>query len=134
MSDDNTISSKKQKDDVIFLNQRQTPRISAELEVSLSGPHNFFTGFTQNISNGGLFIATHQVYPIGTEFNIALKIDGNDLSVLAKVVWLRESTPFLPEGIDPGMGLKFVDLNEQGGVIVEEFLKKKEPLFYDIDE
>jgi uncharacterized protein (TIGR02266 family) len=122
------------KDEVIFLNQRRAPRISAEIEVTVSGPHNFFTGFTQNMSQGGLFIATHQVYPIGTEFSIAMSLEGEELSIIAKVAWVRESTPFLPEGIDPGMGLCFIDLPSQIREHIEEFLKKKEPLFVDVEE
>lgn len=127
------IYDKQQQDDVIFLNQRTTPRITAELEVTLSGPHNFFNGFTEDISRGGIFIATHQVYPIGTEFSVTLKIDGKDLNINSKVVWIRENSPTLPIGVDPGMGLNFIDLKPEDLKMIEAFIKKKEPIFFDAE-
>ena len=124
---------KRSDDDVIFINKRKHTRIEAELEVTLNGPHNFFTGFTQNISEGGVFIATHQVFPIGTEFELTLKIGDKVIHPTAKVVWVREPSPFLPDDIDPGMGLQFVNLTEEEKRIIEEFIKKKEPMFFDAD-
>ena len=44
----------------------------AKFEVKVDGQstHNFYTGFTQNISEGGLFIATGEVIDVGTEIAI----------------------------------------------------------------
>ncbi len=133
MGDKRMDFTKKQKDDVIFLNQRSDPRISAQVEVTVSGPHNFFTGFTQNLSKGGLFVATHQVFGIGTEFDIELTLERKRITVTAKVCWVRENTPFLPEGIEPGMGLSFVRISDEDLASIHEFLNKREPLFYDAE-
>ncbi len=135
---DNTKNKKddefqKHEDDVIFLNQRSTPRISVELEVTLTGAHNFFTGFTQNISEGGIFISTHQVFPIGTTFQISLTVEKRKIDIPARVMWVREDTPFLPKGIDPGMGLIFTEINDEDKELIQDFLRRKEPLFYDAD-
>lgn len=123
----------KQRDGVVFSNQRSGPRLSIQIEVTLAGPHNFFRGFTEDISSGGLFIATHQFYPIGTEFTLTLTIEGKDIPVVAKVVWVRENSSFMPADADPGMGLQFVGLTDEQSAFIQGFLKKKEPIFFDAD-
>ena len=123
----------KQTDGVVFSNQRSAPRVSVQIEVTLTGAHNFFRGFTEDISGGGLFIATHQFYPIGTEFNMTLTLEGYEIPVTAKVVWIRENSPFMPADTEPGMGLQFVDLTEEQSKVIQEFIKRKEPIFFDAD-
>ena len=123
----------KQKDGVVFSRQRSGPRVSINIEVTLTGSHNFFRGFTEDISTGGLFIATHQFYPIGTEFNLSLSLEGRELPVVAKVVWIREHSAFMPADAEPGMGLQFVDMTDEQRKIIEDFIKKKEPIFFDAD-
>ena len=118
---------------VVFDDKRHQKRVSAALEVTLTSSHNFFSGITADISEGGVFIATHQRYSIGTEFNLTLTLEGKIIKVLAKVVWIRENSPFLSEDIAPGMGLNFVDINEDDLNFIENFLKKKEPLFFDTE-
>ncbi|HOB71406.1 MAG TPA: PilZ domain-containing protein, partial [bacterium] len=61
-------------DEVVFSsrNQRTAQRIDVEIEVTLTGPHTFFSGLTMDISEGGVFVATHQIFPIGTEFRMIL--------------------------------------------------------------
>ncbi len=134
MKDSNLDLQQRQKDDVIFSNnQRRAPRIDAELEVTLTGPHNFFNGFTENISNGGLFIATRQTFDIGTEFKINMKLENETIEFVAKVAWIRSEDSSSDASIEPGMGLQFVNLSEKDKVIIDKFLKKKEPLFFDTD-
>lgn len=123
----------KQKDGVVFSNQRSGPRASIHIEVTVAGPHNFFRGFTEDISGGGLFIATHQFYPIGTEFNLTLTLEGQDIPVMARVAWIREDSPFMPADAEPGMGLQFVGLTIEQYAMIEEFIKKKDPIFFDAD-
>ena len=45
---------------------RQFTRVPFTVEVSVASEHNFFTGFTSNISEGGVFIATDLPPPLGT--------------------------------------------------------------------
>lgn len=134
MKDSNMDLQKRQKDDVIFSNnQRRAPRVDAELEVTLTGPHNFFNGFTENISNGGVFIATRQNFDIGTEFKIKMKLENELIEFVAKVAWLRNEDSSSDECIEPGMGLQFVDLSDKDQLFINKFLQKKEPLFFDTD-
>ncbi len=122
------------KDDVILKNNRQAHRISIELEVTVSGAHNFFHGITEDISQGGLFIATSQLYPIGTPISLSLLLDGVELNdIQAEVVWVREEVQ--QEGTSPrGMGVRFVSILPEYLHKIREFLHKKEPLFFELDD
>ena len=120
-------------DDVVLLNNRETHRVSIELEVTTQGQHNFFHGMTEDISQGGLFVATTQLYPIGTHVEIVLRLDGHALHITADVVWLRDVAR--SDGDTPrGMGLRFSNVPEEDLQKIRHFLHKKEPLFFEMDE
>ncbi len=135
MANDKKNNSEKQldKSSVIF-EKRELKRTNAKLEISLSGPHNFFNGFTEDISHGGVFVATHQLFPIGTEMLLTLLIDGKEIEIVADVVWVRGYSAYSSGDMNPGIGLKFRDLSEENQEIINKFIKKREPLFFDTDE
>ena len=120
------------EDDVVLHNNRETHRVSIELEVTASGQHNFFHGMTEDISQGGLFVVTTQLYPIGTRVEISLLLDGNSLVISADVVWLRDVSD--SEDAPCGMGLRFSSVAEEHLEKIRHFLHKKEPLFFEMDE
>ena len=120
-------------DDVIFSpnDHRNNLRVDVEFEVTLTGPHSFFTGFTMDISEGGVFVATHRIFPIGTELRINLRIGDDRLDISSKVIWIRTVESSKISGQEPGMGLKFINLDEKSFAVISSFIKKREPLFYD---
>lgn len=94
---------------------------------------NFYTGLTQDISTGGLFVATHQLRPIGDHMLIKFRLPDSSqvISVDAEVRWLREPSPYGRQDHPPGMGLKFVDLHPQARMAIAAFLRQRESLFFD---
>jgi uncharacterized protein (TIGR02266 family) len=130
-------SEKRDKDDVLFSDKRTSERINREInvnfEVSVDGPHNFFAGFTQDISKGGVFLATHQVYPIGTKMRLSFEIEGVHVEVEAIVRWARKPENVFGNDLHPGMGLQFIDPDEKLVSAFDKFLEKKEPLLIDED-
>ncbi|HSW59463.1 MAG TPA: PilZ domain-containing protein [bacterium] len=120
-------------DEVVFSsqNQRTAQRIDVEIEVTLTGPHTFFGGFTMDISEGGVFVATHQIFPIGTKFRMILFLGKEKLEIDSLVVWVRGEDSSMISGEEPGMGLKFIKLDERSYAVISEFIKKREPILYD---
>jgi uncharacterized protein (TIGR02266 family) len=106
-------------------------RFSIELEVSLNSDSNFYMGLTQNLSNGGLFIATHLVKPIGSEVEIRLRVPTSDapLALQGVVRWVRE---FQHDEASPGMGIQFENPSADDLRVIEDFLATRTPLFFDI--
>jgi uncharacterized protein (TIGR02266 family) len=112
-------------------NQRTAQRIDVEIEVTLTGPHTFFSGLTMDISEGGVFVATHQIFPIGTEFRMILFLGKEKLEIDSLVVWVRGEDSAMISGEEPGIGLKFIKLDSRSLAVISEFLKKREPILYD---
>ncbi|HNT26539.1 MAG TPA: TIGR02266 family protein [bacterium] len=134
MTDDIT---KRDRDDVIFDKRRDT-RIGAEFTVSFElaaeGPHKFFTGITQDISKGGIFLSTLQTLPIGTKMKIAFAVEGRNINAQAEVRWVRGPEASDSMGVTPGMGLRFVDIAEEDRVYIDAYVKEKETIYYDDEE
>lgn len=137
MTSDRFDADKKDKDDVLFSDKRTSERFNHEINVnfnvSVDGPHNFFAGFTQDISKGGVFLATHQIYPTGTKMKLSFDIEGIHVEIEAVVRWARKPENSTGSDVHPGMGLQFIDLDEKLISVFDKFLEKKEPLLMDAE-
>jgi len=111
--------------------RRQHYRAALQASVSLSSESNFYTGFTNDISEGGLFVATHNLAPRGTvmELEFSLSDEEEPIVVQAEVRWVCEYSAS-SDG-HPGMGLQFKNLQEKDRQRIERFVKMRETLFYD---
>ena len=110
---------------------RQSPRIDLEVEVTFESEHNFYTGFTQNLSSGGLFIATTIVRPVGSALHIKFTLPGEGPPIDADAVvrWVRE----VGEPEDHGMGVQFEGLAAPDRVRVDAFIAQRDTIFFDHD-
>lgn len=110
--------------------RRGHPRFPIEIEVTLRSEHNFFTGFTENISEGGLFIATHQLKPVGFRFQVTFTLeDAQPIELLCEVRWIRPYHENLD--VPAGMGVRFVDIAPETEALITAFLNAREPIFYE---
>lgn len=114
-------------------NRRTSPRHEMEVEVGMETDTNFYTGLTQDISTGGLFVATHQLRKIGDRMVIKFRLPDSPqvIAVEAEVRWLREAQGYGHQENHPGMGLKFINLSPQARMSIAGFLRKRESLFFD---
>ncbi|MEM6955551.1 MAG: TIGR02266 family protein [Myxococcota bacterium] len=111
-------------------NRRTAERVNVAVEVGVYSDSNFYTGFTEDVSEGGLFVATYELLPIGTEMELEFGLPGGAEFKLTGVVrWLRD--PILSDdGPFPGMGVQFINLTPDDKVLIQEFVQSREPLFY----
>lgn len=112
-------------------NRRGLERFAVDLEVTLASEHNFYMGLTENLSEAGLFIATHMLKPIGTVVEMCFKLpdDETPLRVRGEVRWVRAYCE--ASEVPPGMGMRFVDLETTQAARVRKFLKTRAPIFYE---
>lgn len=80
-------------------------------QVKMGDERKYFFGYAKNVSRAGVFIHTLAPKNVGEEFVIEFTIPKADIKVRCrcKVVWNRNYTA---GGKDPGMGLAFLDLDE----------------------
>ncbi len=114
-----------------WTNRREAERVDAEFEVTAESDHNFYLGFTENISEGGLFLATYQTHKLGDTLTLRFTLPGVErpIETVAEVRWARRLNP--ASDTPPGVGLRFVSLSEEDRRLIERFSRKREPLFYD---
>lgn len=111
--------------------RREAARVQVSAEVGVYSDSNFFTGFTEDISEGGLFIATYDLEPIGTIIEVEFTLPGNHaLKLEGEVRWLRDPIE-AADGMFPGMGVRFVNLDPREKELLQEFCAARPPLFYD---
>ena len=117
-------------------NVRAAERFDLEVKVDLESDHNFYTGLTQNISSGGLFIATHHLRKIGDRITLKFTLPGSEkvLAVETEVRWIRENSALLRAENGTGMGVRFINLSPEASAAISSFLESRESLFYDDED
>jgi len=110
-------------------NRRDEERQSLEVDIGFASDTNFYSGFSGDISDGGLFVATYSVLPVETELLVSFVLPGGQqVSAKGCVQWICE--PNDDAESTPGMGVCFEDLNDPQLDAVRAFLDKREPIFH----
>jgi len=117
-------------------NVRASERFDLEVKVDLESDHNFYTGLTQNISAGGLFIATHVLRKIGDRITLNFVLPGSEkpVQVETEVRWIRENTALQKVDGSTGMGVRFINLSAEASTAINKFLQSRDSLFYDDED
>lgn len=112
------------------LEARVFRRADAEFDVrvTLVSEHNLIMGRSENISEGGLFVATTEVRAIGSVVRIELSLPNaaEPIGATGEVRWVR------PAGALPaGIGFIFVELAESDITAIRRFVEEREPMFWE---
>ena len=110
---------------------RNNDRYECELAVTLHSESNFYTGLAENLSESGVFIATHQAHPIGTLIDVSLTLPNSReaLWLRGEVRWVRKYRDSMNE--PPGMGIRFIDLTAADEAAIGVFLGKRTPIYHE---
>jgi uncharacterized protein (TIGR02266 family) len=86
---------------------RRSERIALKATITIESENNFFTGFSENISEGGVFVTTPAPPPVGSQISVEVNIDDSpSIQVMGEVRWHRIDS----EGMISGCGVKFINL------------------------
>ena len=111
---------------------RRSPRANAYLCIDLCSEHNFWTGLTMNLSEGGVFVATHVILSPGTLVGLHLELPRSPhrIMTLGEVKWSRAYTG--NDDVPPGLGIQFVGLDEASLAAIRKFVTTiREPLLFE---
>jgi uncharacterized protein (TIGR02266 family) len=111
--------------------QREHDRFSVELEVSVMSEHNLYAGLAENLSAGGLFIATHKLQKVGSKIELSLRLPDSEeeFAIVGEVRWVRLYNE--QSDTSPGLGVRFLELPSGAAQAIEQFVSQREPLFFD---
>jgi len=105
------------------------PRERIEANVGATTESNFFVGFSGEISEGGVFIATYTTLPIGTHVEALITLPGGyESRIPGKVQFVRDPMDMESE---PGIGVQFEGLSREARDLILRFIRKRPPLFFD---
>jgi uncharacterized protein (TIGR02266 family) len=111
--------------------RRRAPRINIHTDVSFESESNFYTGFSEDLSDGGVFIATYALRPIGETIDLSFTLpNGHIVNVQGTVRWVRETSEENTD-VPPGLGIQFDDLSDSDRAAILDFVRNRAPLFYD---
>lgn len=95
--------------------RRRAKRYDVKLHADVTADDAFLFAYVSNISEMGIFLASENPQPVGTVLKLRFKpIEAvEDFEVEGEVVWVNPVRKDVEENINPGMGVKFVNLDEE---------------------
>ncbi len=114
--------------------RRTATRVELEAEIGVYSDTNFYTGYSLDLSEGGIFVATYNLEPIGTEIELDFTLPGGfEVMATGGVRWLRDPIE-AEDDVTPGMGIQFQALTSEQKAHLVAFIEERAPLFYDGDD
>ena len=98
--------------------RRRAPRVLVDLEVDYASEENYLFAYITDISATGIFVRTTTPEQPGTHLNLRFQLpDANNSSakieVEGEVIWVNPYRPGAPDNLHPGMGIRFVGLDDE---------------------
>ncbi len=115
---------------------RRAARVPFVVEVTVASEHNFWSGFTYNVSMGGIFISTDRILPVGSLVTIELNLPPDEKvhTLTGEVRWIRELEGSSDES-PSGIGLQFSEIPSDADARIKSFiLEQRDSLFYDDED
>lgn len=112
---------------------RRHERITLQTTIDFFSASNFYTGIMDNISEGGVFVATFETAEVGSTIKLEFSLpdNGPPVRVEGEVRWYREHQHQGEEEVLPGMGLRFIDLSSDDRARIELFVSRRETIYFD---
>ena len=95
--------------------RRLVERVLVDLEVDYRCEDTFLFAYITDISALGVFVRTNTPENPGTRLNLKFRPPGEDeaFELEGEVAWINPYRPGDPYNLNPGMGIKFVDCQDE---------------------
>jgi type IV pilus assembly protein PilZ len=103
---------------------RRADRLQHELLVAYRTVDGFITDFAVNISRGGIFINTRKPLSVGTTVKLIISLPDTPFpfDLTGRVMRVNEFDN--PSNQVPGMGIEFVDMDDDKRARIERFVER----------
>jgi uncharacterized protein (TIGR02266 family) len=106
-------------------------KVELEANIGANTESNFFVGFSGEIAEGGVFIATYSALERGQPCSVLVTLPGGfETRVEGVVKFVRDPMDFSSDS-EPGIGIQFLGLEKEARDLILRFIKKRAPMFYD---
>jgi uncharacterized protein (TIGR02266 family) len=94
--------------------RRCAPRVLVDLEVDCTSEDNYLFAYVTDISATGIFVRTTTPEQAGTHLNLRFPVEDTELlEVEGEVIWVNPYRPGTPDNLHPGMGIRFINLDNE---------------------
>jgi type IV pilus assembly protein PilZ len=94
--------------------RRAAPRVLVDLEVDYALEDNYLFAYITDISETGIFVRTTTPEDPGTHLNLRFRDGSSDqIEVEGEVIWVNPYRPGSADNLHPGMGIRFVALDDE---------------------
>jgi Tfp pilus assembly protein PilZ len=106
-------------------------RALVEVILHAGSESNVWLGFSQDIAEGGVFVASYVSHPIGAELDLDLLLNDRDapMRVSGEVCWLRP--PSAGDDMPAGYGVRLTEASKQATRLLTRLANVRTPIFYD---
>lgn len=109
----------------------ESKRVGVEANIGATTESNFFVGFSGEIAEGGVFLATYEVLARNSPVNVLVTLPGGyETRINGWVRFVRDPMDMNSDS-EPGLGIQFEKLNDEQRELILRFVKKRPPMFYD---
>jgi uncharacterized protein (TIGR02266 family) len=108
--------------------RRTAQRFQVDLELTLQSETTIWIGHAENVSDGGVFVASKELKPIGTEVEMTLKLPGESVVpvwAVGTVVWIRETSGSNADA-PLGMGIQFRLIADEALRRIRDFIRERQ--------
>jgi uncharacterized protein (TIGR02266 family) len=94
--------------------RRKAPRVLVDLEVDYASEENYLFAYITDISATGIFVRTTTPEDPGTHLTLRFSSEYSEhLEVEGEVIWVNPYRPGTPDNLHPGMGIRFVSIDNE---------------------
>jgi uncharacterized protein (TIGR02266 family) len=94
--------------------RRRAPRVLVDLEVDYASEDNYLFAYITDISATGIFVRTTTPEGPGTHLNLRFAApDDSKIECEGEVIWVNPYRPGAPDNLHPGMGIRFVGIDDE---------------------
>lgn len=107
------------------ISKRKYLRLKTQIQVDYTLDDDIELLYSTNISAGGLFLETLNPFPTGTKLLLRFNLPESDkiIEVVGEVVYSVEEIFDVDDWDLPGMGIRFVAVNPEDQVLIENFVE-----------
>src|SRR5262249_24936916 len=102
-------------------------RVEGVFRVRYTSLDQLVVAYSADLSKGGMFLASDQLLPVNSTIRLLIELPGRggELSILSRVVYLRDRVTAQRTGKTAGMGIQFLDLDEEALTQIGKFIAEQ---------
>ncbi len=112
--------------------RRANPRVALEVSVTLESDDNFYAGIANDVSEGGVFVATYQPPPVGATVDLTLILpDSAEQFACSGVVrWIRDLHPASCDAPN-GCGIQWTEMPAGAIAAIRRFVSLRDTMLFE---